>query len=424
MKNYINELSKEARDLIRLAADTACAGQVCAYLVGGFVRDLILGFSNLDLDICVEGDGISYAESLAKALAAKLVRHRRFGTATITLRHGLKIDISTMRRESYPEPASLPLVSPGTLRDDLSRRDFTINAMAISIRSADFGRLIDFFNGEQDLRAKKIRILHSASFIDDPTRILRAIRFEQRYGFRIELVTLKYLKDAVEAGMISKVQPQRLRDELVLMLSERHPRKLIRRMQELAGLSFIDRRLSVSKRTYALLDHAEKEITWFNQAHIHRRRLDTWLIYFMAMIDNLSLEVIKHILRKFVFRKGDEKRILSAKDIKRWLILRLSREGIKPSEVFHLLDPLSYEVILLLKAKYRLQAVRRHIAEFLKAYNDMRIHVSGNDLQRMGVSPGPHYQQIFLKVLNARLDGVVKTREEELALVEKLALKR
>lgn len=179
MKEYLRKLPKEIQDLISKAARVASGNNISAYLVGGFVRDLLLGVKNLDLDIVVEGDGIKFAQDFAHTLKAKLILHRRFGTATITLGYNLKIDIATARKETYPYPACLPVVTSGTIEDDLARRDFTINAMAISIMQKDFGRFIDLLYGKHDLYHKKIRVLHNLSFIDDPTRILRAIRFEK-----------------------------------------------------------------------------------------------------------------------------------------------------------------------------------------------------------------------------------------------------
>ncbi|MDD4894296.1 MAG: hypothetical protein PHW54_03160, partial [Candidatus Omnitrophica bacterium] len=235
MKKYLSKLPKEIRDFISVAGDVAFSCGMPVYLVGGFVRDLILGVDNLDLDIVVEGDGIKFAELLSLKLNAGLTLHRRFGTATLIIDKYFKVDIATARREYYPEPAHLPEVTCGTLKDDLIRRDFTINAMAVSINRRDFGTFIDCFGGKKDLAAKKIRVLHDLSFIDDPTRILRAIRFEQRYSFRIEPKTLKLLREAKRLKMLEKVQPQRLRDELILLLKENKPLKQLRRIKELIG---------------------------------------------------------------------------------------------------------------------------------------------------------------------------------------------
>lgn len=427
----MNKLPKEIQDLICLISDIAHKAHLPVYLVGGFVRDLILGVKNFDVDIVVEGDGIGFAEKLSALFNAKLVSHKRFGTATISGikspvqrtrldRLGLKIDIASARKEYYPEPAHLPVVSGGSLRDDLYRRDFTINAMAINLAKGDFGRLIDFFGGKTDLLKKKIRVLHNLSFIDDPTRILRAIRFEKRYNFRIEPKTLRALKEAVNLKMLHNVQPQRLREELILILKEENPLSRIKRIQGLAGFDFINPHLSLSEKTYQFLACVEKQINWFKKNYPHRRLIDDWLVYFMGIVDSLTIKDAQAVCKKFVFSAGEEKRILIYKKISRKFILGLSKEKILPSKIFAGFEPLSYESLLLLKAKYANRPFQKHIEDFFEIYNGMRIFISGHDLAALGVEPGPAYQRIFSRVLNAKLDGLVKTKEEELALTKKL----
>jgi len=421
MKEYLKKLPKELRSLITLACNVASVNHMSVYLVGGIVRDLILGKKNLDLDIVVQGDGIKFAEAFTQKLKARLIRHRRFGTAAIILDSGLKFDIATARKEFYPQPASLPEVTNGTLKDDLFRRDFTINAMAISIGAKDFGKLIDFFGGREDILHRKIRILHNLSFIDDPTRILRAIRFEKRYNFRIESKTLSALKEAVGLKMPEIVQPQRLSNELILILKEDRPLRQIKRIQELAGFYFVNPRLSLSKKTYRLINSIEKQVRWFKKTHLRRRKLDIWLIYFMGLLDSLNINDVRAVCKRFCFPKGDEKRILTYKNFDSKYIRQLNRTQIRPSEVFKILEPLSYEVILLLKAKYNKNInLKQHIKDFLGIYNGMRLYISGADLHRLGVKPGPSYQKIFANVLNAKLNGLIRTKKEELVLIKKL----
>ncbi|MFA4889307.1 MAG: hypothetical protein WC628_07025 [Candidatus Omnitrophota bacterium] len=420
MKEFLLKLPQEIKDLLHRAQEVALHLEMPVYLVGGCVRDLFLGAKNLDLDIAVEGDGIKFAEEFNKGSKAKLIRHRKFGTATLVIRHQLKLDIATSRRETYPEPACLPEVSPSNLKDDLKRRDFTLNALALSLRRQDFGRLIDYFGAVDDLKQKKIRILHVLSFIDDPTRILRAVRFEQRYSFKIEAVTLKAIKEAVRLKMLQKVQPQRLRDELILMLKEKEPIKEIRRLQALAGFKFISQRLCLNGKVYSFLRAIEKEIKGFSLKHPRNRPLDRWLMYFMGLVNALPVEETRLICRKFAFRKGEEKRILALKKISPVFLKKLSSCAERPSVVFSLLEPLSYETILLLKAGCRNRYLQRHISEFLELYNGTRIHLRGEDLRRLGLQPGPRYQKIFAKVLAAKLDGAVKDKAEELTLARKL----
>jgi len=420
MKEYLKKLPQEIQDLISLAGEVAGRHKMPAYLVGGFVRDLILGVQNLDLDIAVEGDGIKFAEDFGRILKAKITRHQHFGTATLVINPDLKIDIATARKEFYPEPAHLPVISASGLRDDHFRRDFTINAMAIAINGDNFGELVDFFGGRADLKKKSIRILHELSFIDDPTRILRAVRFEKRYNFKIEPKTLKFLKEAVKLKMLQKVQPQRVRDDLILILKEKDPVKVLKRLEQLAGFGFIEPKLKLAKNNYQLLTDIQKQINWFNKAYPHRRLLDAWLIYLMGLFDKLTMLEVRLVCRRFVFRTGEEIRLLNTKGISKKFIYSLSRKNLKPAQIFSLLEPLSYEVILFIKAKYRDPQLQKHIAEFFEIYNGMRILISGEDLHKMGMSPGPRYQKIFTKVLNAKLNGEVKTKDDELQLIKKL----
>lgn len=420
MKEFLQRLPKELQDLLSFAADIAAKDNFKAFLVGGFVRDLILGVKNLDLDIVIEGDGIKFAEDFSGGLNAKLTRHARFGTATVELAHNLKIDIASARVECYPEPACLPLVSRGSIKDDLKRRDFSINAMAISINKDSYGKLIDFFEGRSDLCMKKIRVLHSLSFMDDPTRLLRAIRFEKRYGFHIEAKTLSFLKEACGSKMLEKVQPHRLRDELVLLLKEKDPRKQIKRMEELVGLDFISRNIRLPKKNYKFISAIAKEIKWFRGNYSHRRQLEAWLIYLIGLTDSLNMKDAKRLCNTFAFRNGDNKRMLSFKNIDDKFIRKLSSSRMKPSQIFGLLEQLSYEVIIAIKAKYGNLVLQRNIRDFLEIYNGMRICISGNDLRQMGIPPGVYYKKVFAGVLKAKLNGLVKTKEEELLLIRKL----
>ncbi|MCK5124542.1 MAG: hypothetical protein KAQ82_04875, partial [Dehalococcoidia bacterium] len=163
------------------------------YLVGGVVRDLLLGYPNLDLDLVVEGDAVKLAQQVAETSQAKLLAHHRFGTAKLRYEN-FTMDLATARKETYAKPGALPTVTPGTLKDDLVRRDFSINAMAISLASDDYEELVDPYQGKNDLEHRLIRILHPGSFSNDATRILRAVRYEQRLGFELETLTAQLLK--------------------------------------------------------------------------------------------------------------------------------------------------------------------------------------------------------------------------------------
>ena len=206
-------------DLLKEIGVVADKENINAFVVGGFVRDALLGISDKDIDMVVEANAISFAKIMAKKWGVAPVLHEGFKTATIE-KSGYRIDFVTARKERYKKPAALPEITPATMKEDLLRRDFTINAMAVSLNKKDFGRLVDLCGGRKDLKAKKIRILHDKSFIDDPTRIFRAIRFQKRLGFIIEPRTRKLMTDAINAGMIETLKKQRVKKELDLFLEE------------------------------------------------------------------------------------------------------------------------------------------------------------------------------------------------------------
>jgi len=220
-------------NIIEIVGKFADKLKLPAYIVGGPVRDKLLGIANHDMDFVVEGDGIKFAEELNKSLKGKLTIYRAFGTATIALKEK-KIDIVTARKETYKHPAAYPAVKPGTIKDDLFRRDFTINAMAISINKKSSGKLVDFYGGQKDLKKGVIRILHNKSFVDDPTRIFRAVRFSVRFGFKIEPHTKKLIKEAVSDGLLGEVNVGRIRKEIELFLKEKNPKKCLETFSKLA----------------------------------------------------------------------------------------------------------------------------------------------------------------------------------------------
>jgi tRNA nucleotidyltransferase (CCA-adding enzyme) len=420
MEKHLKQLPQELLDLIYAAGDISGRMGFSAYLVGGFVRDLILGVKNFDLDIVVEGDGLKFSEALAEKLNAKLISHKRFFTATVFVKAHLKIDVATARKEFYPQPASLPIVNKGSIRDDLYRRDFSINTLVIAINQDNFGELLDLFKGKSDIRHKRIRVLHDLSFIDDPTRIMRAVRFQVRYNFKIEPETFKRLGEAVKHKMLFAVSPQRLRDELILMLKEKEPLKNFKRLEEVARLDFINPALKLSSKTEKFLKSCQEQVQWFKAKFAQRRHLDSWLVYLAGLLSGLDPKQVQAVCQRFVFSKGEEKRILEFFLLRDKLLAKLSRPGLRPSSVYHLLEPLSYEVIILLKAAARDKRALVNMEKFFHVYNGTAISLKGHDLNGLGFVPGPHYRRILRKVLNAKLNGSVSSAQEELELVKKM----
>ena len=420
MRKYFKKLPRKLREVISQASKVSQETRMPAYLVGGCLRDLILGVKNLDLDIAIEGNGIIFAQNLAQKLKSRLKIHERFGTATLISSDGLKVDVATTRQEKYPYSAALPVVSPGSLSEDLKRRDFTINAMALNLAVDQEQKIIDPFGAQVDLASGIIRILHNLSFKDDPTRIFRAIRFSQRFNFKIEPQTLLLLKEAINDGLLNKVNPHRMRDELILILKEHNPFRPIKKLGDLDALSFISTKLKIGKSTRSLFKSIAKQISWFVKNFPARRQLDSWLVYFTALLESLTWLEIKMIIVKLGLCKGDQKRIISYYQGRQRIISSLSKKQMAPETIFSLLEPLSYETIILLGATTPNKNFKKHLADFFQVYNGMHLCICGNDLGNLGVLPGPEYQKIFAKVLAAKLNGQLRNHQAELALIRKL----
>ena len=418
----IYELPRPVLDFIRLTGRVGDEKGVNVYAVGGFVRDLFLGVDNFDIDLVVEGDGIAFAQELAHRLSLRLISHRRFGTATLLGLEGFKVDIASARKEIYETPAALPVVSFGKIEDDLFRRDFTINAMAVSLSAHDFGKLVDFYGGQTDLKNRVVRALHPLSFIDDPTRILRAVRFEQRFDFKIEKKTLAWIRRTVRRQMLHRVQKHRLRDEIVLIFQEKTPFKSVRRLSEICGFSYISPRLRFQKKWAVAFAEVGRKALWFKEWFPHKRHLEPYVMYLCLFFYPLSAKEIRKAVFAYAFHKRESLRILSLREDFQSVRRELLKRNIKPSAVYRALDPLSYEVILLISILAPHPRVVQRIENFLFVYNGQRLHMRGEDLAQLGIRPGPAYKKILQDLLYAKIDGTVRTREQELAFLEKLAV--
>nr|MBA2460874.1 CBS domain-containing protein [Actinomycetota bacterium] len=252
-------LAAELRTLDRLAPVTQAIASLGerregVYLVGGTVRDILLGERGFDIDIAVEGDAIAFGQALAEALGGRIRTHAKFGTATITYRNGEHVDLVTTRTEFYDAPAALPTVERATIREDLFRRDFTLNAMAVSLAPEQLGRLVDPFGGRRDLEQRTLRVLHNLSFIDDPTRIFRAIRYESRYGLRLEAHSERLARGCIEMGLVRNLSSARLRDELQALLDEGQARHAILRLGMLGADRAIHPHLVADEEAAALYE--------------------------------------------------------------------------------------------------------------------------------------------------------------------------
>jgi len=389
-----------------------------AFIVGGVVRDILLGIENLDIDLVIEGDGILFSTQFTKKIGGEIKKYKEFGTATITLPDGFKLDIATSREEFYSEPASLPQVKPASLQRDLFRRDFTVNALAIDLSPSNFGFLIDFFEGEKDLREKKVRVLHSRSFIEDPTRIFRAIRFEQRYGFTIEKKTQKLIKDALRGEIFQKLSKERTREELIQILKEDRPEKSIRRMQEFGILKAIYPGIRLTSREEKILDNLIDVFAWFEI--LFEEKVKRWLIRLLVILENLNEEETRDFCEKYKFTREEKESIITTRLEANRIIKELKTpQDLLPSFIYEILSSLSQETLLFTTAKTEEKIVKKRIFFYLTRLKKLKIEVNGNDLKKMGYKPSPLFKKIFKEVKKAKLNGQVKTKEEEINYVKK-----
>ncbi len=407
-------------DLLHEAGQVAEEKKYSLYVVGGFVRDLLLGLSNLDLDLVVEGDAIMLARELAVRLGGRVRSHRRFGTAKWILDNkgnGLPphLDFVTARTEFYEKPTALPTVEFSSLRQDLYRRDFTINTLAIGLSGSQYGRLFDFYGGKRDMERKLIRVLHNLSFVEDPTRILRAVRLEQRLGFTIEPRTLQLLHGAVHQGLIERTTGERIRHELFLILQEVEPERALARLDELHALRH-------------LAPHLQWD-DWLTQRFQRARREtegeERTLLYLALLTYRLPEQEVEAMIARYRFRSRSTQLLRQVMRLRREVISFLSSGPLSPSQVYRLLQSYSPQSLRLLLLAEDNTFLCQAVELFLERLRFIHTSLNGNDLRAMGLPPGPLYRRLLEALLEARLDGRVHSRaEEEALLTELLAVER
>ncbi len=412
-----NRLPQRIQSLLRSAGTVGDEVGTKVYAVGGFVRDLLLREENLDVDLVVEGDGIAFAEVLARRLAAKITSHRTFGTAILTLPDGFKIDVATARTEYYEYPAALPTVEHSSIKMDLYRRDFTINTLAVCLNPERYGELLDFFGGQQDLRDKTLRMIHNLSFVEDPTRILRAARFEVRFGFHLGRHAEQLAVNAVQMGLLEKLAGIRLTTELQLILQEARPFAILQRLDQLGVLAAIHPRLTLGPVMEQRFKRAGEVLTWYGLLY-QEPSPASWTVYLVTLLGERTSPEARAILR----RLNPPSRIAAtvSRDLTR--LRTLSRQfqqarDLPFSRVYRWLIDASLESILALMARIERADLRKAIGDFLTTKRQVRPFLRGDDLRALGIQPGPIYRDILNSLLYARLDGNVQSRDDELRFV-------
>jgi tRNA nucleotidyltransferase (CCA-adding enzyme) len=380
------------------------------YLVGGTVRDILLGEESFDVDIAVEGDAIEFARALADALDGRVTPHQKFGTAVVQYGEGERVDVVTTRTEFYDSPGALPTVERAGLREDLFRRDFTINAMAVSLGAADLGRLLDPFGGRADLEARVLRVLHNLSFIDDPTRIFRGIRYEARYGLRLEEHSARLARGCIEMGLVGDLSSARLRDELQALLEDPGAAGGIVRLGELGADRAIHPHFrgdveaaALFERTLAVRDELRVDVP-------------AWRIGLAVLGREMTSDEAYRWLARLKVKRRDVEHIAGAIAVAPRILERLHAGNLDPAEVVALADPFAPDAPLLALAREE----RPELRDYFTRLRDVELEIGGADLAALGLGESPRVGEILAEVRRRKLNGELDGRESELEAAREL----
>lgn len=352
-----------------------------AFLVGGYVRDATLGLQPVDIDIVIEGDAVKIARQLNKKLGGRLTVHKNFGTASI-MTSKVRVDLASARSEKYPSPATLPQIRPTTIVEDLNRRDFTINAMAMSMSKGTFGEIFDPFRGLEDINKGIIRVLHRNSFIDDPTRIFRALRYKNRFGFRIEKKTMQLMKDAVTQRLLNRLTKQRLLNEIRLVFEEPSYQGIIRELSTLGIFKMRRNQLSQLGRVRSYV-----------------------MYYYLSVLKIKDLPLTR-----------EEKKIVHELHGITTIAKRLEISSTR-SRIHHIIASLSEPARAII---IEMKPLLRNKMNMFRTMSKTKPFVTGDDLKRHNFKPGAKYRAILKKIWNMQLDKKITSRKQALGYLRTL----
>ena len=400
-----NELPADLVSFVKMAGEIAQNQGHKLYLTGGAVRDLLQGQTNLDLDLVLEGDAISLAQKLTEITNGKLLTHSRFGTANLKWNEW-SIDLVTARSETYARPGALPDVKPGSMQSDLFRRDFSINAIAVNLGPKLYGELLDPYGGRNDIKRKLIRVLHKKSFIDDATRIWRALRYQQRLDFQLEPSTLNLLKRAVP--MLKTISGDRIHHEFELAIDEELPEEILCRADELGVL--------------AELHPALKGDDWLAERFGQARKLSapdlpSSVLYVALLTYRLNEKEIGQFISYLQLLKKTAQVLRDITSLKSKTD-SLSVSGLAPSRIYSLLHDYSPTALIANSLATDSPTAEENTQLFLSVLRYVNPTLSGDDIKKMDIPSGPRIEEILSRLREARLDGKVSTKKEEEEMVK------
>ena len=424
-----DRLPEKYVDILRIAGKLGDELECSVYAVGGFVRDLLMNRPNLDIDLSIEGDGIAFAEALSKKLDGRVRPHHKFKTAVVAFSDNegepLRVDVATARLEYYEHPGALPTVELSSIKMDLFRRDFTINALAVQLNSQRFGMLVDPFGAQRDMKEKRLCILHSLSLIEDPTRILRAIRFETRFQFRLSGQTERLVKNALQLKMLEKISPSRLFNELNHIFAEKDAVACLERMGEFGILKMIHPLLELSPAKVALLNEVQSVLSWYSRLYVGKDP-QLWMLFLYGLTRSGKHPVVNEVMDRLDLTQRMKRDFLRLREAVRQAQIKLPRwkkEDSSMSGLYTLLSRMPVEGTLLLMALYHGEDMTKDLSHYLMRLHLEKPDITGEDLKESGIPTGPLYTYILKEVLAAKLDGKATSREEQLRYAERVYIK-
>jgi tRNA nucleotidyltransferase (CCA-adding enzyme) len=408
-QSIADELRADARfaDVLDAISEVDDPGEP-VFVVGGAVRDALLGHPSYDLDLVVEGDVPAFAKRLAERLGGRVQTHAAFGTAEVFYEGG-EIDLATARTETYSRPAALPEVQFATLEEDLARRDFTINAIAASLCKADFGRLIDPHDGRADLEEQTIRVLHARSFLDDPTRIFRAVRYENRLGFRMDEQTEALARAALEQSIADHVSGERLRDELEALLDEDDVAHTIERLGDLDAARAFHATVATDAQTVEL---AGRVVALARELGVEVPR---WRLRLAVLFRRTPPDDLPAALDALAVPRRDEEAVADAVVHGPRLVEELQGAP-DPAAVVARVEPLAPDAPLMALALGDVPALH----DWFTRLRAVRLEITGADLAALGLAESPRVGEVLAELRRRKLRGDLDGRESELAAAREL----
>ncbi len=410
-----SEVDKPVTERLKLLGNLSEKLNYRLYLVGGFVRDLILRKKNLDIDLVIEGNGIKFAKYLKNNMKDidKIKTYEKFKTAKIFFKDGYVFDIATARLEYYESPGSLPIVERSSLKMDLYRRDFTINTLAVDITGKNFGELIDFFGGVKDIKEKKIRIIHNLSFVEDPTRIFRAFRFAVRFNFEIGKQTINLIKNAKSLKLLNSVEGKRIIHELKQIFNEENVSEILKELNKFKLLKFIFPKTVFNLKFLELLQETEDILKW-HQLTFPKEKLEKWIIFFMLFIYKLDTKESFEIFEKLTLSERECAKILNCKNEANIILKSLIvKKELDAYTIYNMLRNKHIESMLFSISKLKDRALKGKIIEFMINYRFIKPQLNGYHLIDMGLKPSPIFKEIFEEIIRNKLLGKLHNINDE-----------